>query len=64
AKQRCKLWRTYAHQNGATDSAKYNGSLSLITSMVAPSGTHPQAKANVLTRLEVATRRKRRVLFV
>ncbi|GAL50936.1 hypothetical protein CIFAM_14_01537 [Citrobacter farmeri GTC 1319] len=32
--------------------------------MVAPSGTNPQAKANVLTRLEVATRRKRRVLFV
>ncbi len=47
---------TYVHQNGATDSAEYNGSLSRITSTVAPDGTNPQAKAKVLTRLEVATR--------
>ncbi|MDU5713149.1 MAG: hypothetical protein E6009_05350 [Citrobacter freundii] len=36
--------------------AEYNGSLSRITSTVAPDGTNPQAKAKVLTRLEVATR--------
>ena len=60
---RCRLRGTYVHQNGATDSAEYNGSLSRITSTVAPDGTNPQAKAKVVTRLEVATRWKRRVLL-
>lgn len=63
AKQRCRLRGTYVHQNGATDSAEYNGSLSRITSTVAPYGTNPQAKAKILTRLEVATRWKCRVLL-
>lgn len=50
------MWGTFVHQNGATGSAEYNGSLSRITSTAAPHGTNPQAKAKVLARLEVATR--------
>ncbi|WP_433641132.1 hypothetical protein [Kluyvera georgiana] len=47
---------TYSRQNGTVESAEYNGSLSRITSTAAPKD-EPQAKAKVLARLEVATRK-------
>ncbi|MDA8489726.1 hypothetical protein [Kluyvera sp. Awk 3] len=47
---------TYSRQNGTVESAEYNGSLSRITSTAAPKDV-PQAKAKVLARLEVATRK-------
>ncbi|HAT7516144.1 TPA: hypothetical protein N2N50_004237 [Kluyvera ascorbata] len=42
--------------DGTVESAEYNGSLSRITSTAA-SKDEPQAKAKVLARLEVATRK-------
>ena len=63
---RCRLRGTYVHQNGATDSAEYNGSLSRITSTAASAETDPKPKLKVhcLTRLEVATRWVHRALIL
>ena len=63
---RCRLRGTYVHQNGATDSAEYNGSLSRITSTAASAETDhkPKLKVHCLTRLEVATRCVHRALIL
>ncbi|QUJ08665.1 hypothetical protein KCP77_06100 [Salmonella enterica subsp. enterica] len=60
-KARCRLLAgTCAHQNDATDSA---GAVHYLVSPPRPPRKTRQSQSNVLTRLEVATRRKRRVLL-